>query len=61
MLVDIIRMILGTSKGGTVRQKKAEVGGQILGGDCRGGCMHKKGHENETATTIWLRMQDILY
>ena len=53
MLVDIIRMILGTSKGGTVRQKKAEVGGRILGGDCRGGCMHKKGHENETATTIW--------
>ena len=35
-----------------MRSKLPEVEQRIFGGDCRGGCVHKKGCENEEAPTI---------
>ena len=49
----IVRMILGTSKGGIGRWKIAEVGQLIFGKYCRDGCIYKCGCENErTPTTL---------
>ena len=56
MLVEILKMILRTSKGGLGRQKIAYVREQIFGEDCRGGCMHKQGCQNERAPVILLRL-----
>ena len=41
MLVEIVRMILRTSKGVIGRRKLTEVQKWIFGRDFKGGCMHK--------------------
>ena len=45
-------MILLKSKGGIGGWKLTEKKEQIFGGDCRGGCMHRYGCENEETPTI---------
>ena len=45
----IVKMILWASKGGIGRWSLGE---KNFGGDCRGGCMHKQGCENERGPTI---------
>ena len=52
MLVGILKMIFGTSKGGIERWKLTEVEEQIFIGDCRGVCIHEQNCENEAARNI---------
>ena len=47
MLMGIVKMILGTSKGGIGRWKLTEVEESVFAGDCSVGCMHKQGCDNE--------------
>ena len=41
MLMGIVKIILGTSKGGIGRWKLTEVEESVFAGDCSVGCMHK--------------------
>ena len=47
VLVAVVRVILLKSKGGIGRWKLTKVEEGVFGGDCRGGCIHKEGCENE--------------
>ena len=51
VLVEIVKMIFWTSKGGKGIWKVTEVE-RIFGGNCKSACIHKWGCGNEGASTI---------